>query len=80
MASKKNVVSDEQEKIEYEDVKHLPLGAFIGIGFAFGVAAGFSAGNLLFGSFLRGMIICIAAGLLGGLIIGLINKNIRKPK
>ena len=75
---------DEVEEIEYEEVKKLPLGAFIGIGFAFGVAAGFSLGNLLinqmFGDmaatgFAIGMVFCIAAGSLGGLALGLINKS-----
>lgn len=80
MEEKDKIVTEETEKEEYEDVKRLPIGAFIGIGLAFGVAAGFSAGNLLFGNFLRGMIICVCAGLLGGLIIGLINKNKRKPE
>ncbi len=75
MEEKNKIVSEETETVEYEEVKHLPLAGFIGIGFAFGVAAGFSAGNLLFGSFLRGMIICVSAGLLGGLIIGIINHK-----
>ncbi len=68
-------VSEEVETIEYEEVKHLSMGAFLGIGLAFGVAAGFSAGNLLFGSLLRGMAIFVTLGLLGGLIMGLINKK-----
>ena len=80
MEEKNKIVTEDTEKVEYEDVKRLSLGGFIGIGFAFGVAAGFSAGNLLFGNFLRGMIICVVAGLLGGLIIGLINKNKGKPE
>lgn len=71
------------DSVEYEEVKKLPLGAFIGIGLAFGLAAGFSVGNLLidqmFGNmqangFALGMIFCIAAGFLGGLALGLINK------
>ena len=74
---------EESEPIEYEEVQKLPLGAFIGIGFAFGVAAGFSVGNLLinqmFGDmattgFAIGMIFCIVVGSLGGLALGLINK------
>lgn len=74
---------EENEVIEYEEVKKLPLGAFIGIGFAFGVAAGFSLGNLLinqmFGDmattgFAIGMIFCIVVGSLGGLALGLINR------
>jgi len=75
MEENKNQVMNEEEKVEYEDVKHLSMGSFIGIGFAFGVAAGFSAGNLLFGDFTRGMLICVATGILGGLIIGFINKR-----
>lgn len=76
--------AQENEEIEYEEVKKLPLGAFIGIGFAFGVAAGFSLGNLLinqmFGDmaatgFAIGMVFCIVAGSLGGLALGLINKS-----
>lgn len=79
--------SEATDEIEYEDVKRLPLGAFIGIGLAFGVAAGFSLGNLLiskmFGhnienGFLVGMTFCIAAGIVGGLILGLINKAIKR--
>lgn len=70
--------------IEYEEVKKLSLGAFIGIGFAFGLAAGFSLGNLLinqmFGDmkttgFAIGMVFCIVVGSLGGLVLGLINKS-----
>ena len=75
---------EENEVIEYEEVQKLPLGAFIGIGFAFGVAAGFSLGNLLinqmFGDmaatgFALGMVFCIVVGSLGGLVLGLINKS-----
>lgn len=75
--------TEEDEVIEYEEVHKLPLGAFIGIGFAFGVAAGFSVGNLLinqmFGDmaaagFAIGMVFCIVVGSLGGLALGLINK------
>ncbi len=75
MEENKNQVMHEEEKVQYEDVKHLSMGGFIGIGLAFGVAAGFSAGNLLFGDFALGMAICVAAGILGGIIIGLINKR-----
>lgn len=75
MEENKNQAMHEEETVEYEDVKHLSMGSFIGIGFAFGVAAGFSAGNLLFGDFTLGMLICVAAGIVGGLIIGLINKK-----
>ena len=80
----KNINQENIDIEEYEEVKRLPLGAFIGIGLAFGVAAGFSVGNLLidqmFGNtpthgFALGMIFCIAAGFLGGLILGLINKS-----
>ncbi|MBQ3181454.1 MAG: hypothetical protein IJB50_01660 [Clostridia bacterium] len=76
--------TEEDEVIEYEEVHKLPLGAFIGIGFAFGVAAGFSVGNLLinqmFGDmaatgFAIGMVFCIVVGSLGGLALGLINKT-----
>lgn len=78
------IENNEEEVIEYEDVHKLPLGAFIGIGFAFGVAAGFSVGNILinqmFGDmaatgFAIGMVFCIAVGSLGGLALGLINKS-----
>ena len=77
------IENNEEEVIEYEDVHKLPLGAFIGIGFAFGVAAGFSVGNILinqmFGDmaatgFAIGMVFCIVVGSLGGLALGLINK------
>ena len=78
MKEKNQLTTEETEAVEYEDVKHLSISGFIGIGFAFGVAAGFSAGNLLFGDFLLGMGICVAAGLLGGLVIGLINRKISK--
>ena len=76
--------TEEDEVIEYEEVHKLPLGAFIGIGFAFGIAAGFSVGNLLinqmFGDmaatgFAIGMVFCIVVGSLGGLALGLINKT-----
>ncbi len=76
-----NIEND--DVIEYEEVKKLPLGAFVGIGFAFGVAAGFSLGNLLinqmFGDmkttgFALGMVFCIVVGSIGGLILGLINR------
>ena len=79
----KNNEVENTEEIEYEDVHRLPLGAFIGIGFAFGVAAGFSVGNILinqmFGDmaatgFAVGMVFCIVLGSLGGLALGLINK------
>ena len=79
--------TDVTDEIEYEDIKRLPLGAFIGIGLAFGVAAGFSLGNLLiskmFGhnienGFFVGMSFCVVAGVVGGLILGLINKAIKK--
>ncbi len=81
----KNIQSniENNEEIEYEEVKKLPLGAFIGIGFAFGLAAGFSLGNLLinqmFGDmkttgFAIGMVFCIVVGSLGGLVLGLVNK------
>lgn len=82
----KNIQSENIENddtIEYEEVKKLPLGAFIGIGFAFGLAAGFSLGNLLinqmFGDmkstgFAIGMVFCIVVGSLGGLVLGLINQ------
>ena len=43
MEEKNKIVTEDTEKVEYEDVKRLSLGGFIGIGFAFGVAAGFSA-------------------------------------
>lgn len=81
--TKNNETLNTEEVIEYEDVHRLPLGAFIGIGFAFGVAAGFSVGNILinqmFGDmaatgFAIGMVFCIVVGSLGGLALGLINK------
>ena len=80
----KNTQIENDDVIEYEEVKKLPLGAFIGIGLAFGVAAGFSLGNLLinqmFGDmaksgFAIGMVFCIVVGSLGGLALGLINKS-----
>ena len=71
------ILMQEEEAVEYEDVKHLPIAAFIAIGFAFGVAAGFSAGNLIFGSFTIGMSVFVALGLVGGLVLGLINKSRR---
>ncbi len=75
----KNKIDEKIETVEYEDVKHMSLGAFIGVGLAFGVAAGFSAGNILFGgNFALGMVTCVALGLVGGLIVGLINKSKRK--
>jgi hypothetical protein len=81
MEENKNLANNEPEMIEYEDVKRLPIGAFVGIGLAFGVAAGFSAGNILFGgNFLLGMSVCIALGLLGGLIVGFINRQKKKPE
>jgi len=74
---------ENDDVVEYEDVKHLSIGAFIGIGLAFGVAAGFSVGNLLInqmfdgdgplGMFI-GMGFCVVAGLVGGLVLGLINR------
>lgn len=73
-----NSPAEEQEEIEYEDVKHLSMGAFITIGLAFGVAAGFSAGNILFGSLALGMTVCVMAGVVGGVILGLVNKSKRK--
>lgn len=80
---------DNDDVIEYEEVMKLPMGAFIGIGLAFGVAAGFSVGNLLisqmFGEgiengFLLGMTFCVVVGLIGGLALGLINKSKAKKK
>ena len=71
---------ENDDVIEYEDVKRLSLGAFIAIGLAFGVAAGFSVGNLLInqmfieGGMFIGMGFCVAAGLIGGLVLGLINR------
>lgn len=71
-----NKVTMQEEEMEYEDVKHLPLAAFLAIGLAFGIAAGFSAGNLLFdGKFALGMTFFVCVGLVGGLIVGLINKK-----
>ena len=65
----------EEETVEYEDVKRLPLTAFIAIGIAFGVAGGFSAGNLIFGNFALGMAVFGVVGLVGGLILGMINRR-----
>ena len=79
--STKPIVQEEDaDVIEYEDVKRMPMGAFIGVGLAFGVAAGFSAGNLLFGNFAFGMGIFLVLGLIGGLVFGLVNKSKRKPE
>ncbi len=81
MEENKKTNAPETDAIEYEDVKRLPLAAFIGIGIVFGVAMGFSAGNLLFdGNFLLGTLLCTAIGVVGGIILGLINKNKRKPE
>ena len=65
----------EEETVEYEDVKHLPLVAFIAIGLAFGIAGGFSAGNLIFGNFALGMAVFGIVGFIGGLTLGLINRK-----
>ncbi len=80
--------TEDIEVIEYEEVKKLPLGSFVGIGLAFGVAAGVSVGNLFLGKmfqdlamehgFAFGMIVCTALGVIGGLILGLINNIISK--
>ena len=77
------IKNDKIEEVEYESAKKLPMGAFLGIGLAFGVATGFSVGNLLinkmFGEieagFAVGMIFCIGGGSRGGLALGLINKK-----
>lgn len=74
------VQEEDTEEVEYEDVKRMPMGAFVAIGLAFGVAAGFSAGNLLFGSFALGMGVFLGLGLIGGLVFGLVNKTKRKPE
>lgn len=79
---------ENDDTIEYEEVKKLPLGAFIGIGLVFGAVAGFSVGNFLSVQFfdnategmLWGMTICICAGLVGGIALGLINKTKSKKK
>lgn len=66
------------EVVEYEDVKRLPIAAFLAIGFAFGVACGFSIGNVLPIPFIHGMALSIAVGILGGLILGLCNHCKKK--
>lgn len=75
MMEENKIPMQEEEMVEYEDVKHLPLAAFVAIGLAFGVAAGFSAGNLIFGNFMIGMGIFTTLGLVGGVVLGLINKS-----
>lgn len=81
MEENKKIDVPETDPVEYEDVKRLPLAAFIAIGIVFGVAMGFSAGNLLFGgNFLLGTAVCLAIGVVGGLILGLVNKNKKKPE
>ncbi|MBO5734292.1 MAG: hypothetical protein J6R66_05320 [Clostridia bacterium] len=80
---------ENDDTIEYEEVKRLPFGAFVGIGLAFGAVAGFSVGNFLASQFfdnatekglLWGMTVCICAGLVGGIALGLINKAKSKKK
>ncbi len=76
----------EKEEFEYEEVKHMSMGAFIGVGLAFGLAAGFSVGtfivnslsHLIPGGFATGMIGCLILGAIGGLILGIVNKSKRK--
>lgn len=81
MEENEKIAATETEPVEYEDVKRLPMGAFIGIGIVFGVVLGFSARNLLFpGNFLLGMGVCVAAGIFVGVILGLFNKNKKKPE
>ena len=81
MEENKKIDVPDTDSVEYEDVKRLPLAAFIGIGIVFGVAMGFSAGNLLFGgNFLLGTLLCTAIGVVGGIILGIINKNKQKPE
>ncbi len=73
----------EKEEFEYEEVKHMSLGAFICVGLAFGLAVGFSVGNFIssnlshiipFG-FAGGMVTCLILGAVGGLVLGIINKR-----
>ncbi len=73
-----------EEKIEYEEVRHLPLGAFVAIGLAFGLAAGFTVGNAVAGTFPElthgfgvGMALSLVVGALGGLVLGIINNKKR---
>lgn len=69
------------EKIEYEEVKKLPVGAFVAIGVAFGLAGGFTVGNAFAGTFniehgfAIGMGLTLIVGAIGGLILGIINKK-----
>lgn len=69
------------EKIEYEEVKKLPIGAFIAIGLAFGLAAGFTVGNAFVSAFniehgfAIGMGLSLVVCAIGGLILGIINKR-----
>lgn len=75
----------ESENVEYEDVKHMSIGAFVGVGLAFGLAAGFSVGSLIVnnlshiipGGFATGMIGCLVLGAIGGVVLGIINKSKR---
>lgn len=69
------------EKIEYEEVRKLPVGAFIAIGLAFGLAGGFTVGNAFVSAFhiehgfAIGMGLTLIVGAIGGLILGIINKR-----
>ncbi len=76
----------EKAEFEYEEVRHMSMGAFIGVGLAFGLAAGFSVGSfivnslshLIPGGFATGMIGCLILGAIGGLVLGIVNKSKRK--
>ena len=77
------IKNNEIENYEYEEVKHMSLGAFICVGLAFGLAIGFSVGNFIatnlshiipFG-FAGGMGACLILGAIGGLFLGIINNR-----
>ncbi len=80
------IKNTKNEEAEYEEVKHMSMGAFIAVGLAFGLAGGFSLGNMIVksfshiipGGFATGMIGCLILGAVGGAVLGLINKSKRK--
>lgn len=77
MEENKNI----EEKVEYEEVKRLPMGGFIAIGLAFGLAGGFTVGNTFASAFhiehgfAIGMGLTLIVGAIGGLVLGIINKR-----
>ena len=73
--NKKNL--QESEPIEYEDVKHLSMGAFVGLGAALGVAIGVSIGNMLLNNFLLSVGAFAGIGMISGVVLGILNKRNR---